>query len=167
MNLSETEALVQSPNLGQGKKSEGKNSFDKNLWRDFKEGSEDALMELYNLYADKLYNYGTQITYDKELIRDVVQDVFLYLVQNRKTIKQPDSIKYYLFACFRRRLMKALRRNKRISYAENYEREDGFQIAVEEGIKSIDTQFTLGTKRMLEMASNKLPVKQREYAALF
>ncbi|MDN3670425.1 sigma-70 family RNA polymerase sigma factor [Echinicola jeungdonensis] len=153
LNFSQSDTFVQNPELGKGKKSDGNHSFEKNLWRDFKSGSEDALMELYNLYSDKLFNYGTQITYDKELIRDVVQDVFLYLVQNKKSIKQPDSIKFYLFACFRRRLMKVLKRNKKISYSEDFERGDGFQITVEEGIKSIDTQFTLETKKMLEMAS--------------
>ncbi|WP_192350094.1 RNA polymerase sigma factor [Algoriphagus sp. Y33] len=139
---------------------------EKSTWSEFVEGSNDALVLLYDAYADKLYNYGTQLTRDKELVRDTVQDVFVNLVQKRDKIKQPESVKYYLFACFRRKLFKTLERNKKIAYKEQYDRNDGFQLTVEPDVKSIHTQFTIDTKRILENASKKLPTKQREIIML-
>lgn len=139
---------------------------EKKLWNEFVEGSDEALMTLYNSYVDKLYNYGTQLSHDKELVRDTVQDVFVYLVQKRAKIRQPDSIKFYLYACFRRRLFKTLERNKKISYKEEYDRNDGFHLTVEPDMKSIHTKFTVDTKKMLETAAKRLPTKQREIIML-
>ncbi|QDH79869.1 sigma-70 family RNA polymerase sigma factor [Echinicola soli] len=136
------------------------------IWADFVDGSDHALKQLYNNYVDKLYNYGTQLTHDREMVKDVVHDLFIYLVQKRDKIKSPQSIKFYLFSSFRRRLYKTLERNNKIAYQESYDRQDGFKLKVDPEMKSIRTNFTMDTKIMLENASKKLPVKQREVIML-
>ncbi len=136
------------------------------IWLDFVDGSDQALKQLYNTYVDKLYNYGTQLTHDRELIKDVVHDLFIYLVQKRDKIKTPKSIKFYLYSSFRRRLYKTLERNNKIAYQDSYDRQDGFKLKVDPEMKSIQTNFTTNSKIMLENASKKLPIKQREVIML-
>jgi len=166
LTLLEKHEAIPDPIKVQDNTSEVVQVDEKQLWNDFVEGSDQALMTLYNRYVDKLYNYGTQLSRDNELVRDTVQDVFVYLVQKRANIKRPDSIKFYIYACFRRKLFKTLERSKKIAYREEYDRTDGFQLTVEPDVKSIHTKFTMDTKRVLESASKRLPTKQREIIML-
>lgn len=87
-----------------------KNPSDKILWRQFRSGSEEALSSIYEQYVDLLFLYGKKFTSDEALILDVIQDLFLYLLKNRNTIGDTDSIKFYLLKAYRRRLFKELNR---------------------------------------------------------
>lgn len=62
------------------------------VWEDFLKGSDEALAALYSRYANKLYHYGTQITVNKDLAFDVVQDVFLYMVNKRHKLSAVGSV---------------------------------------------------------------------------
>lgn len=52
-------------------------------------------------------------TNDKELIKDVIQDLFLDLIEKESRISKIDNIKMYLFISFRNNLFAAIRKEKR------------------------------------------------------
>lgn len=74
------------------------------LWERFRTGKEDAFNKIYQKYVDVLYSYGKRYCSDPDLIKDCIQDFFLYLREKRSRLGTTTSIKFYLLRSFRRRL---------------------------------------------------------------
>lgn len=83
------------------------------LWEAFKEGDEAAFIEIYKQYTDILFNYGCQFTGDRELIKDCLQDFFIYLRKNRAGLGHAPHLKMYLMKSFRRRVIDYLKKNEK------------------------------------------------------
>lgn len=49
---------------------------DRILWRDFKNGSEEALEHIFKTYYPLLYDYGIRLIGDIEMVKDGIQDLF-------------------------------------------------------------------------------------------
>jgi RNA polymerase sigma-70 factor (ECF subfamily) len=84
---------------------------DKILWEAFKQGDELAFIRIYKNYSKVLYDYGCKYSPDKEMVRDCLQDFFLYLRKNRLGFGDTNSIKLYLFKAFRRRVVDYAKKN--------------------------------------------------------
>lgn len=80
------------------------------LWNSFKTGDEAAFIHIYNQYADVLFNYGCQFTSDKEMVKDCLQDFFIYLRKNRAGFSNITYIKMYLLKSFKRRVIEYLKK---------------------------------------------------------
>ena len=99
------------------KKAERSDCFDYSklsdevLWEAFKQGDELAFISIYKNYSELLYNYGCKYSTDKELVRDCLQDFFLYLRKNRSGFGETNSIKFYLCKSFKRRVIGYLKKN--------------------------------------------------------
>ncbi|UCS91800.1 sigma-70 family RNA polymerase sigma factor [Echinicola marina] len=137
------------------------------IWREFQQGSELALAKIFKLYAHNLFNYGRQITAHEDLVNDAIQDVFYQLIKSKHKISTANSIKYYLFSSFRRRLMRLLKQKRKMICEENIEKEGQFLMSIDPDYHSIQTMFTLDQKKVLEEACNQLPVRQREILSLY
>jgi len=81
------------------------------LWEEFKLGDELAFVKIYKRHANMLINYGCQFTKDRELVKDCLQDFFIYLRKSRKGLGRTNSIKMYLFKAFRRRVIDYLKKD--------------------------------------------------------
>lgn len=90
-----------------GKLPEGK------LWASFKRGDEAAFIQLYQQYASVLFNYGCQFSADREMVKDCLQDFFIYLRKNRAGFGDPASVKMYLFKAFKRRVLDYLKKYRK------------------------------------------------------
>jgi RNA polymerase sigma factor (sigma-70 family) len=90
---------------------------DKLLWEAFRSGEELAFITIYKEYCNKLFNYGCQFSPDREMVRDCLQDFFIYLRKNRLGFGSTDCIKFYLFKAFKRRVLDYLKKN---SVESNY-----------------------------------------------
>jgi RNA polymerase sigma factor (sigma-70 family) len=142
----------------------GKGSIlpDTELWRAFKSGDEAAFIQLYNQFAGPLFNYGCQFCQDREMVKDCLQDFFIYLRKNRSGFNDTAFIKMYLFKAFRRRIVDYLRKHRK-------ERQHSgeslyFQFPVELSSENIyiDNQFEEQQIRRLNDALNALDAKERE-----
>ena len=69
--------------------------------------------ELYSSYFEKLCAYLLNFTSDRNAIRDVVQDSFLYLWHNRKKVVITTSINSYLYRMAYNKLMDSFRKNSK------------------------------------------------------
>ena len=83
---------------------------DKDLWGNFKRGDPEALSCIYEQNVQLLFRYGKKFTSDKELVKDTIQDLFFDLIRTRKNLGSTDSIKFYLIASFRRKLIATLKK---------------------------------------------------------
>lgn len=74
----------------------------------YKNGDDSAFLAIYDMYANMLFNYGSCITSDEELVKDCIQDVFLKIV-NKKADLQLSKVGSYLFISLRNRLLDEFR----------------------------------------------------------
>lgn len=130
-------------------------------WIEFLKGDDMALAQIYRKYSPKLFNYGRQFTANDILVQDAVQDVFFQLVDNRGSLGVAQSVKFYLFASFRRLLMRSLKKEKKYIGKEHVE-EQGFLIMIDPDYYVVDGHLTDSQKKTLQNSCNELPVRQRE-----
>jgi RNA polymerase sigma factor (sigma-70 family) len=78
------------------------------LWKQFLPGDHLALDALVKRHYNLLYQYGCKFTRDAALVKDCIQDLFLYLWHKRNAINETASVEYYLMKALRRRLGRAL-----------------------------------------------------------
>jgi RNA polymerase sigma-70 factor (ECF subfamily) len=79
---------------------------DTKLRKELSLGSPKAYRILYDKYYDWLCNYIFKLTLDKDLAKDLVQDVFVRLWERKESLIITTSLKSYLFkACYREFLM--------------------------------------------------------------
>lgn len=69
---------------------------------------ESTLKELFNVYSDSLCTFLNYYTHDKQLIEDIIQDVFISLWEERDTINI-FYIKTYLYNAARNKVLNSLR----------------------------------------------------------
>lgn len=86
------------------------------LWNKIRSGHKFALEELYNTYAQVLYNYGNRLFHNPYLIEDAIHDVFVDLWRLHKNLGEVKSVRLYLFASLRRRVVKQIQRSPLINY---------------------------------------------------
>ncbi|MBD1420345.1 RNA polymerase sigma factor [Sphingobacterium chuzhouense] len=70
---------------------------EKELLVRFREGNKSAFEEIYNRYKIKLTGNLLRMLKSRELVEDVIQDIFMSLWMNRKSIDTERSLKPYLF----------------------------------------------------------------------
>jgi RNA polymerase sigma factor (sigma-70 family) len=90
-----------------------KNSDEVVMWNEFRGGNHAAFTKIYQNYVNLLYNYSTSITPDRELIKDCLHDLFVELWKNHQNLGETTSIRFYLMASIKRKLVRHLETNQR------------------------------------------------------
>jgi len=78
------------------------------LWKQFLPGDHLALDAIVKRHYNLLYQYGCKFTRDAGLVKDCIQDMFLYLWHKKNAINETASVEHYLMKALRRRLERAL-----------------------------------------------------------
>jgi len=91
---------------------------DYTLWQDLKHGDKKALEKIYKSNYTMLFNYGWRIVPDEDLIRESIQELFLYMVSHLKTLGATDNIRSYLMASLRRRLYNHIKKSIKMAVNE-------------------------------------------------
>lgn len=66
------------------------------LFRELQAGSWKAFQAFFDAYSERLYLYASGFLCDQEEARDIVQDTFIYLWENRKRITYTGNLYSYL-----------------------------------------------------------------------
>ena len=91
------------------------------IWRQFIAGDDRSYACIYQTYIQILYRYGLCFTSDEDLIKDCIQDLFVYLYANRTRLDKDCNVKVYLLISLKNNLCKHLVRNSHFgSIAEDY-----------------------------------------------
>lgn len=77
-----------------------------------RKGDEAAYTEIYHRFKRRLYIFLWQRTHDKELVIDILHDVFLSIWEKRAQINYESSLSGYLFSAVRNRLLDAIAHEK-------------------------------------------------------
>lgn len=98
------------------------------LWNMMTQGNEKAFEILYSRYYDSMFYYGSRYRFDRSLIEDCIQDVFVYIFNNR-ALGSVQYIQAYLLRSLRNMLLGQL------SLQKNYSLEDiPFELTIEDSM---------------------------------
>lgn len=86
---------------------------DQVLLTSFLKGDSDAFSIIYNKYIDELFAYGVGFGFDRETLKDAIQDVFVKFYIKKKQLKDIVELKYYLFRMLKNHLFDIHRSIKR------------------------------------------------------
>lgn len=96
-------------------------SEDKELYSEFLNGNQNAFEEIVNKYSEKLIYFIFKYVKDFETAKDLSQDVFLYLLNNKENFRFECSLKSYIYIIARSRSLTYLKQNKKIERLDNEE----------------------------------------------
>jgi len=145
----------------------GKNKLEDNhLWLLLRKDDREALSGLFKKYYKPLLNYGLSLVFQRELIKDSIQELFYTIWESRERLKDIEYIRPYLFASMRRMVYRQLsiqdRRHKRdeLYQVETTDMElNAEQIIVMEELKKEKSE-------RLRLAIQQLKGRNREAAFL-
>jgi RNA polymerase sigma factor (sigma-70 family) len=132
------------------------------IWLEIKKGNGAAFEQLYDRYFSRLYSYGMRICRDKALVKDCIQNVFVELWHKRTGLSEVSSVKYYLFTCLRRRLIKELSQLNKYRHEGEWEEEYCFEVSLPYEFLLITSQVSAENQERLHQAFESLTKRQKE-----
>jgi RNA polymerase sigma factor (sigma-70 family) len=132
------------------------------LWLKMKQGNEQALGQLYQLYFKALHKHGSLLCKDRELVSDCVHELFSRLWTRRDSISEASNVRMYLYRSLDRIIVSQLLRSKRqFSY-------DGEEIASPDSFEQLLINGELRKQQLTEIKKClwSLPKCQREVILL-
>lgn len=130
------------------------------LWQAFQLGDEAAFAQLYERYVDALFHYCSRFTTDRDLVKDCIHDLFVELWKSRSTVSATTSVRFYLLACIKRKVIRQLDRQQMKGGAGLLPRDYDPVIPHEAAL--IQQQEWEQTQTVLQQAMNHLTKRQRE-----
>jgi len=128
------------------------------MWDGLVDGQQDAFTALVMQYTDSLYTYGMRLCQHEDLVKDCVQEVFLFMWRRRTYLKQPASLKLYLMKAVRNKIIRDLPK-----WQMNVQLMEG-EMAVPHFVMEFDDQGELDNTLQSQMKTyiNQLSPRQRE-----
>ena len=139
---------------------------DEILWKGLMEGDQDMFLALYRKYYHSLLFIGLREIKDAHLVKDAIQQQFLYLWEKRNSIQPAKNVKAYLVTSFLRKLTadwKRAEKTDNLHVAWNNTAEMPL-LTPEESLIWKDEQQQLC--RLLMDHVNALPARQKELIIL-
>jgi RNA polymerase sigma factor (sigma-70 family) len=129
------------------------------LWDEFRGGSHEAFSTLYQHFINPLYSYSVGITQDKDLIKDCLHDLFVELWKNHSNLGPTTSVKFYLMASIKRKLIRHLDGNLRSNHHHmTYTRDFTEDSSSQESVliqDEIQTEMNLKVNKSLHLLSKR------------
>ncbi|WP_341216318.1 RNA polymerase sigma-70 factor [uncultured Wocania sp.] len=85
---------------------------DQKLIERLKQGDEDALKLIYNLYWEQLFIYAFSLLKKREISEDVIQEVFIKIWEKRDVLVIKTTLKGYLYTCVMHKVYDLFRKDK-------------------------------------------------------
>ena len=133
-----------------------KNISDEELVEKLRKGDIEAFDAVFEKYSNRLFGFALKYLKSKEETEGLVQDVFLKIWENRKTLKKDASLKSYLFTISYHNICKIFRKKQ---LQGKLKEEIGLTSEI-----SVDTEEQIdyrSTLEQIEQLIGKLPPKQR------
>lgn len=135
------------------------------LFAEFISGNMRAFSDLYDVYANMLFNYGCKLTSDRELLKDCIHDVFVKFYHKRCDLSNVVCFRSYLFVSLKNRLYDELRKKK---FVVEKEIEEHNPIAFENIEKDyIQQEKTISERSRVKSLLQDLSARQREAITLY
>ncbi|MDR2815444.1 MAG: RNA polymerase sigma factor [Proteiniphilum sp.] len=132
------------------------------LFTRFKEGDDHAFSFFYEFYINDLYAYGISLGGEKEVVKDVVQDIFLNMYFEEKDFVSIDHLKYFLLKSLKNRLYN-IYKSKAVSTTTGISEEVlSFSITTTVLDQIIDEEERTLIKQQIDDLLSKLTSRQKE-----
>jgi len=138
------------------------NEINLNLWQKAKVENKEAFCQLCENHYKILFNYATSFTKDRELIKDLIQDLFLHLWEHRNTISEIRVITIYLIKSLRNNLLQHLKRNQWSLPNDNFSEDLIFFEDVNAETNLISLEIYSQNEQRIRQAIALLPKRQQE-----
>lgn len=129
------------------------------LLKDFKSGDEQSLFLVMQYYYNDLFRYGIKFTADAEKTKDIINQFFLHIWDNRSKMTDVENIKNYLVVSFKRFLIQQLHK-KKINIPFLQSQQELAELPYESYI--IATQQDSIIKKLLHDVVATLPPRQKQ-----
>lgn len=139
---------------------------DEILWKGIMEGDREMFLALYRKYYHSLLFIGLKEIKDAHLVKDAIQQQFLYLWEKRETIQMAKNVRAYLIVSFLRKLSADWKKSERASnlkVAWNNLSDEPLTTPEEKLIIKDDQEQLC---RLLMSHINALPARQKELIIL-
>mgnify|MGYP000861542594 FL=1 len=123
-------------------------------------GDEASFSVIYNKLVDDLYAYGISLGFQKESCKDAIQDVFIKLYLNRKSLTHVEKITGYVFRSFKNRLIDLKRKIHEDCSIDSLEESFVLEVTVLDDIISKET-VSIVKEKVDQLLKNITP-NQRE-----
>lgn len=128
------------------------------IWDEFTGGSQEAFSRLYSDFYPQLIPYAKKICKEKEMALDAVHNTFLNLWQNRESLKEVQSVKFYLLRSVRHECIRLL---KIKNLHNQLDEEEILRIRIEPN-ELVLTDLGKRSKARIKQALEELSDRQRE-----
>lgn len=132
-----------------------------NVCRKIKEGDELAFNQLFNTYFKDLIFYGCRFV-DIETAEDIVQDVFVYIWENKSTIDMGDSFIPYLYKLVYNKSLNIIKHMKIRDMTANNIAEKALDYYSPYKDNVLEELISSEQNEVLKEAINQLPEKGRQ-----
>lgn len=133
------------------------------LWFHSLQGDRNSFESIFKRYYIQLYNYGRKIYNDDVIVRDSIQDLFLYIWEKKNHLSRVESVKAYLLTSLRREIIKKVRKKKKASRNLRYLKNKSvaeFQLTYQDFMVSKEIKRESHDKMI--RALNELPPQKKE-----
>lgn len=121
------------------------------------EGDSQAFREVFEEYAPRVYSFALKLTHSSATAEEMVQDVFLKIWQNRKSLCDIDHFPAYLYVMTRNMALNVM---KRMALEENVKISMAREIGASHS--DVEDEFILRDYRhLLNRAIEGLPPQQK------
>ncbi len=133
---------------------------DLEIWGKFKEGDKGAFVYIYRTYVNDLFQIGVQLSRDRSLIKDCIQEFFIELHDRIFYLGDTDNIRLYLIKSFRRKVFKYLKKQK--PFVSQDQIDESFFVKLATDDVDINARFGKEQLSRLNKALSDLKVRDRE-----
>jgi RNA polymerase sigma factor (sigma-70 family) len=130
---------------------------DVRIWNKFREGDNQSFSRLFELFSDLLYRYGQKFVDDENTLKDCIQDLFVKLYDNRKSLPDTDNVKFFLFRLLKNKIIDSIREEKRIVYVSPQELQFSvkYYFDPEEEISGVEQDVKEKFEKIMNLLSNR------------
>ncbi|MDR1719046.1 MAG: RNA polymerase sigma factor [Dysgonamonadaceae bacterium] len=135
-------------------------SEEMHLWNNFISGDDDAFRSLFDTFVNQLFIYGLNFMYNKELIKDCVQDLFVKLYTDRKKLKPVSNVRVYLYKSLKNSIFNLFRKEETLIHIDTIEPVFLLETSIESQI--IENEIETGRKKAINDMIKQLTPRQCE-----
>lgn len=135
---------------------------DQQVWNQLREGDHQALEYLYRAYGKDLFNFGMKLYGRHEWVKDTLQELFVDIWKQHKTLSAVSSVKTYLLTSLKFKLHRQHGKEKRWVYGGGHERLPQMEVELPLESQIVSEQLLMEKELKLVRAIQKLPARQRE-----
>ncbi len=139
-------------------------NIDAPYWNNLKKGDAEALGFLYDKYVDKLFLKACRLTNNRDIAKDVVQEVFLEIWHYRNSITEVQYSQSYLSKVLLSVTLKRMKKERTTIHTQLEDSLDSGEMNIESILVTRDIEQD--TARKLQSAISKLSRRQKQILEL-